>query len=110
MLLSPILPGLTDDENSLEAIVRAAADHGAHFLGAQVLHLRSGTREHFLAFLECEYPHLLAAYRRLYPGPYAPKRFQAQVQATLKELKEAYDLRDRPAKKRGSLQQLALPL
>ena len=76
VLLAPIVPGITDGENRLEAVVRAAADHGARFLGANTLYLKGGTKEHFLGFLEREYPHLQEMYRRLYPGGYAPKRFR----------------------------------
>lgn len=49
----------------LEAIVRGAAEHGAAFLGAGVLHLEPGVREHFDGFLSAEAPILLSLYRRL---------------------------------------------
>lgn len=108
VLLSPVIPGLTDDPANLESVVRAAADHGAHFLGTRILYLQPGTREHFLGFLKSEYPDLLTEYRRLYPGSYAPKRFQEAIRSNVRWLKEAHDLQDRPAQPSRVLQQLSL--
>lgn len=108
VLLSPVIPGLTDDQASLESVVRAAADHGAQFLGTRILYLQPGTREHFLGFLKTEYPALLAEYQRLYPGSYTPKRFQEGIRKNVRRLKKAHDLQDRPAQPPRVLQQLSL--
>ncbi|MFQ5933751.1 MAG: radical SAM protein, partial [Dehalococcoidia bacterium] len=35
VLLAPIVPGITDDPESLKGVVKAAAAHGARFLGAR---------------------------------------------------------------------------
>jgi len=96
VFLAPVIPGLTDDRQTLEAVVRAAADNGARFLGAQLLYLKPGTREHFLGFLEQGYPDLLKEYRRLYPGPYAPKRFQDDVKSAVRDMKTALSFEDQP--------------
>lgn len=108
VLLAPVIPGLTDDRRDLQQVVQAAADHGAQFLGAQTLYLKPGTREHFLGFLEQAYPQLLSAYRRLYPGDYAPKRFQDNVQLAVSDLKTGYALEDRPGPKGPTRRQLTL--
>lgn len=92
VLLAPVVPGVTDSLENLEAVVRAAASHGARFLGAQVLYLKPGTKEHFLDFLQQEYPALLGEYQRLYPDAYAPKRFQVEVRGRVAELKRAHGL------------------
>lgn len=112
VMLAPVLPGLTDSPSNLESVVRAAADHGAKFLGTQVVYLMSGTREHFLGFLQSEFPELLDEYRRLFPGPYAPKRFQYQVEVTVDGLKKRHAIAEReevPEPPRP-FQQLALAL
>ncbi|HET8776122.1 MAG TPA: hypothetical protein VFN76_00545 [Candidatus Limnocylindria bacterium] len=49
-------------------MMRAARDAGATHSWSNVLNLRAGTREHFLAVLEREWPEELARYRRLYPA------------------------------------------
>jgi DNA repair photolyase len=110
VLLAPIIPGLTDDRRGLEAVVRAAADHDAQFLGAQTLYLKPGTREHFMDYLKGEHPELIRAYRRLYPGDYAPKRFQQGLQAMVSTLKQTHTLHDRPGHSRPTYQQLSLGL
>ena len=95
VLIAPIVPGVTDAPASLEAVARAAADHGARWLGGNVLNLKIGTKEHFMGFLEAQYPALLSEYARLYPGGFAPRRFQGQVQARVEDLAHAYGLRPR---------------
>mgnify|MGYP001571507211 FL=1 len=97
VLLAPIIPGITDGSDNLEAVVRAAAEQGAFFLGANVLHLKPGTREHFMGFLDREHPDLLPAYQRLYPGSYTPKRFQETLQSQVRALKLLHRLGERPS-------------
>lgn len=112
VMLAPVLPGLTDSAANLEAVVRAAADHGARFLGTQVLYLMPGTREHFLGFLRAEFPDLLAEYARVFPGPYAPKRFQHAVKVAVDGLKQRHAIAEREAAPEPlrPLQQLELPI
>jgi DNA repair photolyase len=98
VLLAPIVPGLTTDRSNLEAVVRAAAEHGAAFLGTGVLHLEPGVREHFTEFLRADTPALLPFYQRLYRGgAYAPSRVQDALGVTVDELRRRYRLTDRPA-------------
>lgn len=65
--VAPVLPGLTDARESLTAVLLAARDAGATHTWSTLLNLRPGTREHFLAVLEREWPEELARYRALYP-------------------------------------------
>ena len=92
--LAPVIPGITDSAENLEAVAAAAASHGARFLWASSLYLKPGTKEHFLGFLESEYPALRQTFRSLYPGAYAPKMFQSQLQGRVAELKERHGLVD----------------
>jgi len=102
VLLAPIVPGLTTDRANLEAVVRGAAEHGAAFLGAGVLHLAPGVREHFDGFLSAEAPELLPLYRRLYPGTRAPAGVERSLGATVADLRRRYGLADRPSPALGS--------
>lgn len=88
VLMAPIVPGITSDRERLEATVKAIADHGAKFVGANLLHLQGGTRTHFLAFLAREYPELVDSYTELYPGmaKYAPGGFRNEVRAMVRQL------------------------
>jgi DNA repair photolyase len=96
VLLAPIIPGLTADRGNLEAVIRAAADHGATFLGTRVLHLHPGVKEHFAAFLAAEAPHLLPLYARLYPGTYPPGRVEEAIGRVVGTLRDRYGLGERP--------------
>jgi DNA repair photolyase len=66
--LAPVLPGLTDAPRDMAAVLNAAREAGATHAWSNVLNLRPGTREHFLAVLEREWPAELDRYRRLYPA------------------------------------------
>jgi len=66
LLLSPIMPELSDDEDMLEEIVRRAGDAGAKWVVAQVLDLRGSAALKVRLFLESYAAPLLAKYDALY--------------------------------------------
>lgn len=66
VLAAPIIPGLTGTPEQLEATVRAATEHGARFLWANLLHLGQLERDHYMRFLDNEYPRLVPLHTRLY--------------------------------------------
>ena len=70
--MAPILPGLSDRPELLADVVRAARDAGATSIWTNVLYLRPGTREHFLAHLGEDWPELVPRYERLYAGRRIP--------------------------------------
>jgi DNA repair photolyase len=98
-LMAPVVPGFTTQPARLEATVKAIAEHGAAFMGANLLYLKGGTRDHFMAFLAAEFPHLVDGYNRLYPRAYAPSGYVAAVRSTIDALQKRYELdrRVRPA-------------
>ena len=96
VLMAPIVPGLTSHPAKLEKTIKAIADHGAAFMGANVLYLKEGTRVHFMNFLKKQYPELSKRYQRLYAGAYAPKSYAHEVQAVVKLLQERWGVRRRP--------------
>jgi len=100
VLMAPVVPGFTTDRKRLEATVRAAAEHDAAFMGANLLYLKGGTKDHFMGFLRKEFPHLVAGYERLYPGAYAPNGYTKAVRTLIDSIQEEYDLSRR--KRRGS--------
>jgi DNA repair photolyase len=87
VLLAPVLPGLTDDEDHLAAVVEAARDHGARTLGTMLLHLGPVARDAYFRYLEHKHPDLLPEYERLYRGKYAPRAYQQRVQEVVAALK-----------------------
>lgn len=79
VLLAPVLPGLTDDPESLAEVIRAAAGAGVSFVGHRVLYLGQVTKDAFHRFLSSRHPELLPLYRRLYPGQYAPPAYVREI-------------------------------
>jgi DNA repair photolyase len=77
VFLAPVLPGLTDDEESLDAAIGAIAGTGATGVTVLPLHLRPGAREWFLAWLQREHAELVPRYRELYRrGAYLPAEYR----------------------------------
>jgi DNA repair photolyase len=95
--MAPLLPGLSDHPRSIERVVRAAREAGACGIWANLLYLRPGTREHFLACLERDWPELLPDYERLYARgrSYLPAAESKPAKNAARKLARAYDIRDR---------------
>ncbi|MBV8949950.1 MAG: hypothetical protein JOZ99_03675 [Actinobacteria bacterium] len=86
VLLAPILTGLSDRRDQLEAVVRACVDAGAPTISPVLLHLRPGVREHYLGWLQRERPELADEYARRYRRAYAASSERAAVANTVREL------------------------
>jgi DNA repair photolyase len=85
--MAPILPGLSDRPEQLEEVVRAARAAGAKAIWANLLYLRPGTREHFLAALARDWPEQVERYERLYDGrAYLPAAVIDPVRDRVREL------------------------
>ena len=95
VLMSPIVPGFTTQPSKLEATIKAIADHGAAFMGANVMYLKEGTRDHFMGFLAKEFPAMVEAYGRLYAGAYATPAYVKAVRAMVDTLQNRHDVRRR---------------
>ena len=93
VLVAPILPGLTDDDEHLEEVLAAAADAGVGHAAPIVLHVRPSIREHFMPWLERTYPWLVPRYAELYANrSYAPKRYQQEVAERFARLRRRHGL------------------
>jgi DNA repair photolyase len=95
VLMAPVVPGFTTQTSKLAATIKACADHGAAFVGANVLYLKGGTKDHFMGFLRQEFPEMARSYERLYPGAYASAEYVGAVRALIDMLQERYDVNRR---------------
>jgi DNA repair photolyase len=95
VLMSPIVPGFSSSRSKLERTVKAIADHGARFVGCNVMHLEDGTRTHFMAFINREFPAMTPRFERLYTRKYAPEAYRDEVHGMVKVLQERYGMRKR---------------
>jgi DNA repair photolyase len=85
VLMAPILPGLTDTEESIDDTVAAIAAAGATSVTPLALHLRPGAREWYAAWLTREHPELAPRYRMLYRrGSYLPEEYQRKLSARVR--------------------------
>jgi DNA repair photolyase len=91
VLMGPIVPFLSDSPEQLEEAVRRIAASGAAHVTPIVLHLRPGTREWYLRWLQDNHPELVRRYLRFYGrGAYAPKAYQSEISGRVRELAKKY--------------------
>ena len=94
VFLMPILPHLTDTRAHLDEALRQAKAAGATSVLYTALHLRPGTKEWFMQWLEQWHPELVQKYSYLYYGTrsYAPKEYREWLAARIKPLIRAHGL------------------
>ena len=95
--MAPILPGLSDSPEQLEATVAAAAEAGACYVWCNVVYLKPGTKEHFMEFLGRDYPQLVHRYHELFPGhaAYLANSVKAPIVDTVAAIKRKRGVGDR---------------
>jgi DNA repair photolyase len=94
--MAPILPGISDRPEQLAEVVRAAREAGACGVWANVLFLRTGTKEHFLDALAEDWPEELERYEKLYrKRAYLGAEETKPVRAAVAELAREHGIRDR---------------
>ncbi|HEX2193210.1 MAG TPA: radical SAM protein [Acidimicrobiales bacterium] len=96
VLVAPVLPGLSDRPEQLEAVVRACVEAGARSISPILLHLRPGVREQYLGWLADARPDLMDEYARLYPRAYAPKTTQNELSRLVARLVARHGGRSAP--------------
>jgi DNA repair photolyase len=100
VLMAPIVPGFSSSRSKLERTVKAIADHGACFVGCNVMYLQDGTRTHFMNFIEREFPSMRPRFERLYVKKYPPDTYKKQIQGMVRLLQDRYGLgRRRPGER-----------
>jgi DNA repair photolyase len=93
--MAPILPGLSDRPEQLEEVVKAARQAGATGLWAGMLHLKDGTREHFMTVLNRHWPELVPRYERAYRDrAYLPPAFGEKTLHEVARLRSRHRVSD----------------
>ena len=95
VLMAPIVPGFSSSRSKLERTVKAIADHGARFVGCNVMYLQDGTRAHFMKFIEREFPSMRPRFEKLYAKKYPPDAYRKEVQGMVRALQQRYGLTKR---------------
>ncbi|MFI9012261.1 intein-containing Rv2578c family radical SAM protein [Actinosynnema sp. NPDC053489] len=87
VFVAPVLPGLTDSEERLDALLASIAEAGATGVTVLPLHLRPGAREWFARWLARERPDLVGEYRELYArGSSVDGRYRRRLAARIEPL------------------------
>jgi DNA repair photolyase len=82
--VSPLMPGINDQPESVDAVAREASTAGARYLMGHPVFLQPSAAAVFLPFLDAEFPQLAGSYRRHFSrwarirGEY-PERVQKMV-------------------------------
>lgn len=93
VFMMPVLPFLTDSREHLDAALARIAASGASSVHYSALHLRSGAREWYLAWLAENHPNLVDRYHGLYgTGAYAPQGYRRWLADTISPLIRAHGL------------------
>lgn len=79
IFMAPILPGITDSEQAMRAVMEAAVQAGAPYVAPVTLRLAPGVREWFLPHISRHYPHLTLQYCRLYQKVEAPLSYKQRT-------------------------------
>jgi DNA repair photolyase len=91
VIIAPVMPGITDAPQALEAVVCAAAAAGGMHVFANPLFLKPCSASVFLPFLEAEFPHLVSDYRERYEGrAFVSADYRKQIAALLTRLQQKY--------------------
>ena len=89
----PVFPGLTDGEEQIAEVARAAREHGANRLLVGALTLPGEVRERFLKLIEARFPDLLPLYGQLYGKKGYPKRdYEGRLKGIARKIREELGL------------------
>ncbi len=94
---NPIMPLITDQEQRLDRLARAARDHGASYFGGGLLFLMPCSRRVFFPFLEKHFPHLLRRYTERYEAsPYLRGAYRDVIRDRIAAIRDRYGLASSP--------------
>jgi DNA repair photolyase len=93
IILSPVIPYITDSEKQLKNIIEEAANQNAKYIVPQVLKLEDNIRARVIQKIKEHYPKLLIKYKKLYElGPTADVRYTRQLFRKIYRLLDEYDI------------------
>ncbi|HTD95916.1 MAG TPA: hypothetical protein VK627_03280, partial [Edaphobacter sp.] len=96
ILCSPLLPGITDSEEALDAMASRAAAVGASFFSASPLFLKPCSRPTYLSFVREHFPSLQADYaKRFDHADFAAAPYRRQMAEIVERVRHKYNLGQR---------------
>src|SRR5438477_7930493 len=99
VLCMPVLPGISDSEESLDAAARAASEAGATAFRHRPLKIDVQTQQYYYDFLAAEFPVMVPRYAALYRGsPHPAKEYERELEVRVRRVRARYEFRERPAR------------
>jgi DNA repair photolyase len=101
---NPIMPGITDSEQDLDRLARAAKEAGAMSFGGGPLFLVPSAQKIFFPFLEKEFPELAPRYRALYEkSAYLGRTYKETLRDRVQRIRDRYGLASGPIEYRPEI-------
>ena len=99
VLCMPVLPGISDSEESLDAAARAASEAGATAFRHRPLKIDVEIQQYYYDFLATEFPVVVPRYAELYQGGVHPaKDYERDLEERVRRVRARYEFRERPAR------------
>ena len=99
VLCMPVLPGISDSEESLDAAARAASEAGATAFRHRPLKIDVEIQQYYYDFLETEFPVVVPRYAALYQGGVHPaKNYERELEERVRRVRARYEFCERPAR------------
>jgi DNA repair photolyase len=99
VLCMPVLPGISDSEESLDAAARAASDAGATAFRHRPLKIDVEIQDYYYDFLATEFPLAVPRYKALYRGGvHPPKEYERELEERVRRVRARYEFHERPAR------------
>ena len=97
----PVLPGITDSDEALEALVKQVAAAGARSMGAAALRLRASARRRYLPVIREGFPQLAGKYEATYRNSiHTSDTYRTELQQRFEALCERHGLSTRTYRSR----------
>ncbi|HKC89711.1 MAG TPA: radical SAM protein [Candidatus Limnocylindria bacterium] len=102
VLCMPVLPGISDSEESLDRAARAASEAGATAFRHRPLKIDSEIRDYYFEFVASEFPVLAPKYAALYAGGNLPAReYEKELERRVANVTKRYAFTQRPPRLRA---------
>ena len=99
VLCMPVLPGISDSEESLDAAARAASEAGATAFRHRPLKIDVEIQSYYYEFLATEFPVAVPRYAELYRGGVHPARdYERELEERVRRVRARYEFKERPAR------------
>jgi len=110
VICAPVVPGITDDPRSLDALVSATRQAGGRYIFANPLFLKPCSASIFLPFQEREFPRLVESYKKRYASrAFLPASYRKRISSLMAALRRKHGFPAREVATRIPERQYPLP-